>query len=62
MSDPNPPTRKPNVSDRLCDKCGEPMIGIMKCSDYGEFAAPRKVCEPCGGKSVHCGVTNASGS
>lgn len=38
--------RQPNTFDRLCDECGEPMIGIMKQS---EPAPPRKICAPCGG-------------
>lgn len=39
--------RPANYHDRLCDKCGFPMIGIMKISGRG---TPRRVCHSCGGK------------
>lgn len=38
--------RNSGAYDRLCDECGDPMIGIMVQSGY---RTPRKVCEPCGG-------------
>jgi hypothetical protein len=41
--------RNPNSCDRPCDKCGKPMIGVMY---FLYNKAPRKICEPCGGKSV----------
>jgi hypothetical protein len=35
-----------NIHDRPCDKCGVPMIGIMRVSGK---QTPRKVCHSCGG-------------
>lgn len=43
------PRRAANYHDRLCDKCHQPMIGVMRVS--GD-KAPRKICYPCGGKPI----------
>lgn len=39
--------RDPNACDKRCEKCGEPMCGIMAVSDIRGFTAPRKVCYEC---------------
>ena len=48
------PSRPVNKFDRRCDKCREPMIGIMRVSDMppinfsvGNMGAPRKICVEC---------------
>ena len=39
--------RKAQDCDRACDRCNQPMIGIMVQSDYNGYRAPRTIC-------VHC--------
>ena len=36
--------RPPSIEDRPCDRCGEPMIGIMRVSGK---KAPRTICSDC---------------
>jgi len=45
-------TREASTHDRLCDKCGAPMIGIRKTPDD---SVPRKVCYECIQKTTKTG-------
>lgn len=47
MADDNPPYRPANGSDRPCDECLTPMIGIMRVSDRPTCNPPRKICFEC---------------
>lgn len=42
--------RPPNIYDKFCDTCEQPMIGIMKVSGK----QVRTTCEGCGGKALNC--------
>ena len=52
------PDRDAMPCDRLCNDCGNPMIGIMKVSDP---KPPRKICSDCGGKSKWDGLEPVEG-
>lgn len=41
--------RAANTTDRPCDVCGIPMIGVMVMS----WPPVRKICLDCGGVSIH---------